>query len=146
MHLINLLAFYNGMTISVNKKRLTNDIYLDFCKAFDMVPHNILISKLVTDEIKGWSIQWIRNWLDDSSQRVVVSGFMLRWRVVRCGVPQGLILRSVLFNIYISDLDSGTKYALSKFASNTKLSAAVYKAEGRSTIQRDQDKLEKVGP
>lgn len=66
--------------------------------------------------------------------------------MVRCGVPQGLILRSVLFNIYISDLDSGTKYALSKFASNIKLSAAVYKAEGRSTIQRDQDKLEKVGP
>jgi len=61
---------------------------------------------------------------------------------VTSGVPQGSILRSVLFNTFVRDMDSGIACNLCKSVDDTKLSSAVDTLEGRDTIQRDLHRLE----
>ncbi|CAM5099974.1 unnamed protein product [Natator depressus] len=134
--LTNLIAFYDEITGSVDMGKAVDVIYLDFSKAFDTVSHSILASKLKKYGLDGCTTRWVESWLDRRAQQVVINGSMSSWQLVSSGVPQGLVLGLVLFNIFINDLEDGVDCTLSKFADDTKLEGVI------DRIQRDLDKLE----
>ena len=58
------MAFYDGVMASVDGRRVVDVIYLDFCKAFDMVPHHIFLSWGGVDLKDGLFYGLEIGWLD----------------------------------------------------------------------------------
>ena len=95
-----MLCFLEEITKWVDDGSPVDVLYLDFQKAFDKVPHQILISKLKSHGMENSLINWIEQWLTYRRQRVVVEGEVSSWKSVLSRAPQGSVLGPILFLVY----------------------------------------------
>jgi hypothetical protein len=101
----NLLTFQEEITKCLDDGVPVDVFYLDFAKAFDKVPHGRLLIKLEAKGITGELKNWVGEWLDGRTQRVMVDGVTSGDEEVKSGVPQGTVMGPPLFTVYIDDID-----------------------------------------
>ena len=140
--LTQLLYYFDECLQKIANGNVVDSIYLDFAKAFDTVPHRRLIGKLESYGIRGDTLNWIKGFLQDRTQQVVVNGSTSGVAPVISGIPQGTVLGPVLFVIYINDLlDDITSDGL-MFADDTKVFRQITSREDAIALQNDIRKLE----
>ena len=76
----------------------------DLSKAFDCLPHDLLIAKLHAYGFDKPSLKLIYNYLTNRQQRVKINNCYSEFDIIKYGVPQGSILGPLLFNIFLCDL------------------------------------------
>ena len=86
-----LIALIEKWKQSVNNGGAFGALMIDLSKAFDCLPHELLIAKLDAFGSDKKSIKLVHNYLSNRKQRVKINGSYSSWREILCGVPQGLI-------------------------------------------------------
>ena len=116
-------------------------VLLDVSKASDKVNHLKLLFKLSQHGVKGNTLNWIRSFLLGRTQAIVLEGERSAEALVTSGVPQGSVLRPLLFLLYINDLPQNIQSQVSLFDDDTAVYLTVTSSEDANTLQADLDTL-----
>ena len=101
------MHFY-GLTNNLNKyldkKEKIGLFMMDLSKAFDCIPHELMIAKLSAYGFDNNSLKLIYSYLKGRNQRVKINAEYSSWKEILNGVPQGSVIGPLLFNIFRNEL------------------------------------------
>ena len=116
---------------------------LNFEKAFDTPPHELLKYKFHVYGISGKTLVWIDSFLCNRQQSVVVNGAKSHLAPVLSGVPQGTVLGPLLFSLYINGIMVGIESEIRLFADDCVCYRQIDSTEDTSKLQKNIDQLGK---
>ena len=136
---LQLLAVLESWTQSLD---IGNDIdmaYCDYMKAFDKVAHWRLIHKLKMYRFGEVFQNWIGDFLAERKQKVIVNGKESTWGTVTSGIPQGSVLGTIRFVLFINDLPEHlpNNSNLYLYADDTKVFREIKDDLDREKLQED---------
>jgi len=115
----NLLHLVNTIGQAINDDKYCIGIFLDLKKAFDVVPHDILLKKLSKLGVNGTALNWFASYLSNRKQKVDINGNISSSKNLDISVLQGTILGPILFLCFINDLPNATTLDSRLFADDT---------------------------
>ena len=138
-----LVLTVNDFAKSLNQSKQLDTILLDFSKAFDKVDHRKLLIKLDHYGVRGQMNRWVKSFLENRTQRVLVRGKQSSQAPVKSGVPQGTVLGPLLFLIYINDMPERVSSNIRLFADDSYLYREINSPLDSIHLQNDLDELVK---
>ena len=87
-----------------DKGKHVGAVFMDLSKAFEIINNDLLIAKLESYRFSNNALLFMFSNLKNRSQRVNINSLFSTWEEIIAGVPQGLILRPLLFDILLNDI------------------------------------------
>ena len=139
-----LLLLTQSWTNALASGKEVRSVALDISKAFDKVWHDGLLFKLAELGIAGSLLDWLRSYLSDRKQRVIINTDHSDLQPIKAGVPQGSVLGPLLFLVFINDLFSQVSNHLDVFADDSTLWSIVDndRKEVAESLNRDLDAIQ----
>lgn len=138
----NLVTFTEMLVDAVDSGKQFDVIYTDFSKAFDRVPHSILLYKLSAYGITGTLYNWLKSYLENRLFFVAVNGYQSETYKTTSGVPQGSHIGPVLFNMFVNDIPNYLQFSeCYMYADDLKFCRLIESNDDTALLQRDIDSL-----
>lgn len=140
----NLAVFTRYCINSFEKGDQVDAVYTDLSKAFDKVPHNVLLFKLSKIGLHSNILNWFKSYLMNRTCVVCIDGVFSDKYVPTSGVPQGSVLGPLLFNLFVNDIAScfiNARHLM--YADDLKIFLAVRSLNDIMLLQEDIDRLGK---
>lgn len=99
-----LIKVVDSWKRALDENKFVGVISMDLSKAFDCIPHGLLISKLKVYGLSDRACLFMSSYLGGRTQRVKIEDERSEWKPLKKGVPQGSCLGPIIFNIFLNDL------------------------------------------
>ena len=140
-----LISLTDQILFNLDEDKLSGMVFVDFRKAFDVVDHQLLLTKLRLYRVSDPSLSWFESYLSGRQQFVSIDGQRSDSLLIKQGVPQGSVLGPALFLLFVNDIPLHlTNSTVDIYADDTTITASAHFSDLCSMTQRLNSDLDAV--